>query len=65
MVFGDGFYTVTFMREGKIPQNWKDLVQNISQSSAPDNIDLKDNWFTIDLEKDTRENPTHVPIVTP
>ena len=40
-------------------------MQRISQSGAQDNIDLKDTWFTPDLEEDPIENPTHVPIVTP
>ena len=42
MMFDDYFFTVTFMREVTITQNSTDLVQGISQSGAPDNIDLKD-----------------------
>ena len=50
VVFDDEFYTVTLIKEGTIPQNWIDLVQHISQSDAPENIDLEDTWFTPDLE---------------
>ena len=53
------------MREGKIPPNWTYLVQCISQSCAPDNIDLKDNFFTPYLEEYPTKNPTHVPRVAP
>ena len=54
MVFDDEFYTVTFMREGTILTNWTDLVKLISKSGAPDNIDLKDTWFTPNLEEDPK-----------
>ena len=54
MVFDDEFNTVPFMREGTITLNWTDLVQHSSQSDAPENIDLRDNWFTPDIEEDTR-----------
>ena len=30
-----------------------------------DNIDLRDNWFTPDLEEDTRETPSHEPSIAP
>ena len=59
------FYAVPFMREGTIPLNWTDFVQRISESGAPDNNDLKDTWFTPDIEEDPRENLTQVPKVTP
>ena len=47
------------MREVTIPQNFTDLLQHRSKSGAPDNSDLKDNWFTPDLEEYPRENPNH------
>ena len=50
VVFDDEISTVLFMREITISPNWKDLVQCSSQSGAPDNIDLKDSWFTPYLE---------------
>ena len=53
------------MREVTIPPNWTDILQRSSQSGATENIDLKDTWFTPDLEEDHRETPTHVPRVTP
>ena len=34
VVFDDEFSKVPLMREGKIPPNWKDLVQHISQSGC-------------------------------
>ena len=40
-------------------------MQLSSQSSALENIDLKDNWFTPDLEEYTSETPTYVPRVAP
>ena len=53
------------MREGTISKNWKDILQRISQSGALENIDLKDTWFTPDLEKDPSKTPTHMPRVAP
>ena len=50
MVFYDEFSTFSFMREFKITPNWTDLVKHISQSDEMDNIDLKDTWFTPDLD---------------
>ena len=40
-------------------------MQRSSQTSAPDNIDLKDNWFTPDIEEDPIETPSHEISVTP
>ena len=40
-------------------------MQLSSQSSALENIDLKDNWFTPDLEEDPRKTPSHKMIVAP
>ena len=42
VVFDDEFSTVSCMREGIITPSWTDLVQRISKSGAPDNIDIKD-----------------------
>ena len=49
VVFDGEFSTVPFMGEGKIPPNCTDLVQCSSQSGAPENIDLKDNFFAPDI----------------
>ena len=65
MVFDDKISKVTFIREGIIPPNWKDLVQRISKSGALKNIDLKDTWFNPDLQKDTRKTPSNEPKVAP
>ena len=51
------------MREVTIHPNWTYLVQSISQSGAPDNIDLKDTWFTPYLDEGPSKTPTHVPRV--
>ena len=64
-MFDDEFSTVSLISEGIIPPNWKDLVQHISQSGATYNIDLKDNWFTLDLEEDYSKTSTHVPRIKP
>ena len=64
-MFDDEFYTVTLITEDKIPPNCTDLVQGSSQSGAPDNIYLKDTWFTLDIEEYPSKNPTHVPRVEP
>ena len=53
------------MREGTIPPNWTYLVQRRSKISAPENIDLKDTWFTPDPKEDPKENPSHEPSVDP
>ena len=65
LVFDVDFPTVPFMGEVTIPQNWIDIVQRSSQSGAPDNIDLKDTWFTPDCDQDPRETPSHKMIFTP
>ena len=65
MGFDNKFWKVPFMREVKIPPNWKYLVQCSSQRGAPENIDLKDTWFTPDLEDDPRKTPRHEPIIVP
>ena len=65
VVFYDGFSTVPFMRECTILQNCTYLVQHSAQSSATENIDLKDTWFTPDIEEYPRETPSHDPSVDP
>ena len=65
VVFDHEFSKVPFTRERKIPPNWTDLVQHISKSGSQENIDLRDTWFTPDLEENPIETPTHVPRVTP
>ena len=53
------------MREDTLSTNYTDIVQQRPKSGAQDNIDLKDNWFTPDLEEDTIDTPSHEPIVSP
>ena len=65
MVFDDEFSTVPFMREGTMPPNFTDIVQLSSQSGAPDNIDLKDTWFTPYLVEDPIKTPIHKRSVAP
>ena len=65
VVLDNEFSTVPFMREVTIPLNWTDLSKHSSQSGAPDNIDLRDNWSNPDLEEYPRKNPTYMPIVAP
>ena len=38
-------------------------MQLISKIGSPENIDLKDTWFTPNIEEDTRKNPRHEPII--
>ena len=47
------------MREDTIPPNCTDLVQRSSQSGKPEIIDLKDTWFTPDIEEHPRETLGH------
>ena len=65
VVFYNKFSTVTFIREVTIPPSLIDLAKQISQSDATENIELKDIWFTPDLEDDTRETPRKQPSVIP
>ena len=65
MVFYYEFSTVPFIRKDTIPPNWTDIVKRSSKSSAPENIDLNDNWFTPDLEEDPRKNTSREPTVAP
>ena len=53
------------MREGTITPNWTYLVQCISQIGAPDNIDLKQNCLTTNIEEDTSYTTSDEPIVSP
>ena len=48
-------YTVTFMKEGIIPPNWTNIVKHISQSGAPEYVDLKYIWYTPYLEEYPRK----------
>ena len=63
VVIDDELSTVRFMREVTIYPNWTDIVQRISQIGTPDNIDLKDTWFTTDLEEYPIESPSHEPSI--
>ena len=40
-------------------------MQLRSQISSSNNIDLKDTWFTPDLEEDPTKTPINDPIITP
>ena len=51
------------MREGIIIPNCTDIVQHCSKSGVLENIDLKDTWFTTDLEEDPSKTPRHEPIL--
>ena len=53
------------MREGKIPLNWTNCVQLRSQISSSKNIDLKDTWFTPDLDEDPSKTSNQEPSVAP
>ena len=55
--FYDKLPNVTLTREGSIKTNWTDLVKQSSQEIMPKDIDLKDIWFTTDLE----DNPSKFP----
>ena len=48
------------MREVVIPPNFKDLVKHISQSGAPENIDLRNTWFDPYFKKYPSETPNHL-----
>ena len=58
-MFDDKISTVPLMREDTIPPNWTDIVQHSSQIDAPDNIGLKDTWFTPNSEVYPRKPPSH------
>ena len=51
VVFDTEFSTVPLIWEGKISQDWTDLVQLSSQSGTQDNIDFNYTWFTPDIEE--------------
>ena len=53
------------MTEDTVTPNWKYIFQHISQNGAPDNIELKNNWFTLDLEEDPRKIRRHKVIFAP
>ena len=65
MVFDDKISTVLFIREVKIPPNWTDILQIISQSDAPENIYISHTCFITYLEEDPRETPSHETRVAP
>ena len=45
LVFDNNFSTVSNMREGTIPPNWRDLVYNFSFSSTDEQLSLADIWL--------------------
>ena len=45
------------MREVSIPQNLVELVQRPFQEITPENIDIKDTWFTPDIKYNSNEVP--------
>ena len=53
------------MREGTITPNCTNIAQQSSRRAAPENIDLKDNFFTTYLEEDPSETPIHELIIDP
>ena len=65
VVFYDEFSAVPFMRIGTITPNCTDIVQRISQIGSPENIYLKNTWFTPDLDKYLRRTPSHELSITP
>ena len=65
MLFDDEFSTVPFVEEVAIPPNWIKKLQHSSHIGAPDNIEIKVNWFTPDLEEDTSKTPSHNPSFAP
>ena len=64
-VFNDEFYTVPFIREGKMPPNWIDIVKRKSHSGTPENIGFRDTWFTPYLDEYPRKTSSCDLIVTP
>ena len=46
-------------------QNYTDLLQRISQSISPENIDLKDAWLTPDIEEDPIKTTSRETSVAP
>ena len=65
VVFDDELSTVSFMREGTIPQSSINLVQRRLQSGSPEYIDLKYTWFNKFIEENTRESISHNLSVAP
>ena len=65
VVFDDEFSAAPFLRESTISQSRTNLVQNSSHSGAPENIDIKGNWFTSDLGGYFSETPSHESSVAP
>ena len=65
MLFDYEFSTVPFIRKDTIPPNWTDIVKFRSQSGATENINLRDNWFTPDLEEHPSKTSSNEPSVAP
>ena len=62
-MFDDEASLLLLLREGKIPPIWIDCFQCSAWSGALENIDFKDDWFTIYLEESPIKNPSHNPSV--
>lgn len=45
VVLDDSFSTVSNLRNGTVPKNWKDLVQNSSYLSTDEDYDLANVWL--------------------
>ena len=53
-----------YIHEGRYnTPNWTAIMKQISHIGAPDNIVLKDTWFTTDIEKYPSETTSHEPII--
>ena len=64
-MFEEDISTAPFMREGTISPNWTYLVQHISQSGAPETIDLEETRFTPYNKEDPRKTPSHETRIIP
>ena len=52
--FNDHFTTVSNMRNGKVPSNWSDLVERISEEILPERFSVRNTWPNQD------QPPTHI-----
>ena len=66
LAFDDNFTTVSNMRDGSIPSNWKELVENSSFSSTEEQFSLADVWLReIALSPDNLDSAPLLPSVNP
>jgi hypothetical protein len=69
MVFDDLFMMVSYMKKSKVPPNWTELVEKLSEHITDEDYDLAKTWLfpnteSGDIAMQTNQRPSIVPTGT-